>query len=393
MNHEHANGAPPLPSSATGPPSVRRERCRVALCISSLGPGGAERVSSALASYWARGGRDVSIVTVGSLDRDAYPLDPGVRRVALDLLRPSRNLAEAFVQGSRRVLALRRALDRLRPDVVVSFMRATNVLSLIAASGTGVPVFVCERTDPRHETTRAVWAALRRLLYPRAAGVVVQTESVGDWARSFCQRVHVIPNFVERPALTAMPGKDHGPRRLIAMGRLNPEKGFDRLIEAFARVADTQPDWSLAILGEGRERARLEALVRTLHVEHRVSMPGRAVDPIPHLAAAHLFALPSRREGFPNALLEAMACGLPAIAFDCPSGPSAIIEHEKNGLLLPAGDVASLADALHRLMASAADRASMGQNAREIATRLAPDRILATWDALLKSGDRESPPV
>ncbi len=358
---------------------------RFALVISSLSGGGAERVLSTLARYWARAGHDVSVVTVGSRQADVYELGPGVRRVTLDLVRPSRHVIEGLVHSTRRVLALRRALVRLQPDVVVSFMTSTNVLSLLAVSGTGVPVVVCERTDPRRQRIGTPWAALRRVLYPRAARLVVQTETVAGWARELCPRVHVIPNFVERPSSSAVPGIDRGPLRLIAMGSLRPEKGFDLLIEAFARVAASHPEWSLTILGDGPERARLEALVSRSRLQERVSMPGRMAEPLPHLVAAHAFALSSRREGFPNALLEAMACGLPVVAFDCPSGPAEIIEHGRNGLLVEAGEVSRLADALDRIMSSPSERARMGESAREIAIQLAPERVLPRWDAVVRA--------
>jgi glycosyltransferase involved in cell wall biosynthesis len=171
--------------------------------------------------------------------------------------------------------------------------------------------------------------------------------------------------------------------RLVAMGRLGPEKGFDLLIAAFARLAATHPEWSLTILGEGRERARLEALVESLGMTGRVSLPGRAADPLPHLAIAHVFALSSRREGFPNALLEAMAAGLPPVAFDCRSGPAEIITDGVNGLLVPDGDVDALAASLRRLMESPAERQRLGANARGVADVLSPDRILLAWDALV----------
>jgi len=361
----------------------RRERgLHVALVISHLGQGGAERVICSLAQRWAVG-NEVSLLTVGSSAGDRYPLPPGVRRVALDLLRPSQNFAEGVLQASRRVVALRRALVGLRPDLVVSFLERTNILALLATTGSRVPVFVCERSDPRHDAIGRPWAALRRLLYPRAAGVVVQTERVGAWARAFCPRVHVIPNFVERPAQVARPGIEHGPRKLLGLGRLAPEKGFDLLVRAFARVARSHPDWTLEILGEGKERTQLETLAGALGVRDRVSMPGSVVHPLPRLAAAHAFALPSRYEGFPNALLEAMACGLPVVAFDCQSGPREIIVHEKDGLLVRPGDTAEMALALDRLLGNTAERVRLGRNAMEVTVRFAPATVFQRWSALL----------
>ncbi len=355
----------------------------VALVIPSLTIGGAERFVCELARRWRLRGHEVSVITWWPRSADVLEVPPGVRRVALDVGAKSRNVVHAVVQAGRRVLALRRALAQLRPDVVVSFLHHTNEATIMAASGTGVPVFVCERSDPRHDHFTRHWALLRRVLYPRAAGVVVQTESVAAWARSFCPRVHVIPNFVERPPCLARPGVDRGSRTLVAMGRLASEKGFDLLIEAFARIAGAFGEWSLTILGEGPERGRLESLVAARGLQGRVSMPGRTAQPELALAGAHAFALPSRHEGFPNVLLEAMACGLPVVAFNCQSGPAEIITDGHDGVLVPTGDVRALAIALARVLGSSAERSRLAQNAREIAVRLAPEPIVDRWSTLL----------
>lgn len=173
------------------------------------------------------------------------------------------------------------------------------------------------------------------------------------------------------------------------MGRLAPEKGFDLLLEAYARIAGSHPGWSLTILGEGPERRRLESIVRAFGLAGRVSMPGRIEDPQGQLADAHAFALPSRYEGFPNALLEAMACGLPVVAFDCPSGPAEIVTHDRSGLLVPAGDVSGFATALSRVMGSAADRVRLGRSAREVVVRFAPDSVLDRWSRVLSEVVRQ----
>lgn len=370
-----------LPAPANGNPSG----ARVVLVVASLVEGGAERTVCNLAGHWLREGRDVHVLTVASRERDVYPVPAGVRRSSLDMGRPSRNVLEGLLQSGRRVIALRRALLALRPAVAVSFLGRTNVLTLLAALGSGIPVIVSERTDPRQERIGRPWSALRRLTYPYASAVVVQTESVAAWARKLSGRVQVIPNFVERPKLTACPEAGAGPWTLLGLGRLAPEKGFDLLLRAFGRAARSNPGWSLTILGDGPERQRLESLAGALRLRGLVSMPGRTADPVEHLAAAHAFVLPSRYEGFPNALLEAMACGLPVIAFDCPSGPGDIIRHAHNGILVPAGDVDRLAAAIRSIMRKPGERARMGRVAREVAITFAPERVLSSWSALLRT--------
>jgi glycosyltransferase involved in cell wall biosynthesis len=379
-NTPHALPRPPGgAAAAVAAPAPRR----VALVISSLSGGGAERVATALAARWAAAGHRVTIVTIGGRDLDVYPLPPDVERLCLNLRRSSPNRLVGLWRALGRVLALRRGLAALAPDAVVAFGDRTNVLTLLATLGTGVPTFVSERTDPRHAPNGWQWKLARRVVYRLARQVVVQTDSVAAWARARWSRVLVIPNFVGRPSLLAAPAGEHAPRTLVAMGRLAPVKGFDLLIDAFARVAAAHPDWNLAVYGEGPERAALEAQVRRLGLAGRVSLPGRVSDPTAHLAAAHAFALSSHHEGFPNALLEAMACGLPAVAFDCPSGPADIVTHGRDGLLVPPADVAAFAAALDRVMGSAEERARMGGNARDVALRFAPERVLGLWSDLL----------
>jgi len=298
----------------------------------------------------------------------------------------------------RRVRWLRQELGRRRPDVVVSFIDVANVLALLATRGTGVPVVVSERTNPLRHRVSWPYRLLRRLAYPRAANVVVQSKETAAWAASFVPagRVRVMANPVRATETEGEPELALPSRRwLVGVGRLDPVKRFEVLIDVFAPLAAQHPMWSLLLLGEGPERGRLEAAVRRHGLESRVWLPGavRVTDPV--LRQCHLFALTSRYEGFPNALCEAMACGIPAVSFDCPTGPREIVRDGVDGLLVPDGDAGALRAALDRLMGDDSLRERLGARATEVVTRFAAAGILGSWEALCvevaSSGNQPEP--
>lgn len=359
---------------------------RIVLVISALDCGGAERVMSIMANYWASRGEKVTLITLEHADRDFYPLDRRVRRVGLGLLAPSSNIYVAIKSNVSRVRRLRAAMRECQPDVIISFVHKVNLVTLFAAQGLRVPVVVSERTDPQCHAIEPIWSRLRRWLYPRAHAVVVQTTAVRDWAALFLpsEKIHVIPNPIEiRTEDTADIATNLNFRSpfAVAVGRLQPVKGFDLLVQAFARCEHR--DWSLAILGEGPDRGRLESMIRHYGLETKVHMPGKlsSVDNI--LRRASMFILSSRYEGFPNVLLEAMSYGLPVLSFDCPSGPRFIIEDGVNGMLVPAEDVNALASAMDRLMADRDERGRLGRQARDIVGTFSLDKIMNSWYQIL----------
>ena len=227
-----------------------------------------------------------------------------------------------------------------------------------------------------------IWERLRKWTYPRCAAAVALTDTVAQHLHTVVgQRpVYVIPNGIRVPSVTASDIAERDDRTIVAMGRLSPEKGFDLLIDAFARLAAQHPDWRLEIAGEGPERAQLQQQIDQRGLRQQVQLVGWVDDPAQFLSRGALFVLSSRYEGFPMSLLEAMACGVPVVSFDCDSGPRAIIRPEVDGLLVPAADTVALAHAIDRLMSDPVTRHSLGQRARAVVERFSLEVFVQRWN-------------
>lgn len=358
---------------------------RVTLLLASLARGGAERVAVTLMTELVRRGHAVTLLTLAAEDDDAFAAPDGVQRVPLAVTGPSAGAWDAIRSNAQRLLAVRRAVEASAPDVVIAFQSTVNVTALLALAGRRTPVVVSERVDPRAHPLPRPWAALRRLTYPRAAALVVQTSTLEAWAGRVARgtRTRVIPNPLGIEPMEHREGQ--GDRKtLLAVGRLEPQKGYDLLLAAFARICEHTPEWDLLVLGEGSSRRVLEVTVDQLGLRGRVRLPGASDDVPAAMAHADAFVLSSRYEGFPNALLEAMAHGLPAVAADCRSGPATLVQHEHNGLLVQPESIEALAAGLDRLMLDDDLRRDLGAAARAVRETYAPARIADAWDALLR---------
>ena len=361
------------------------KRRRVLWVISSLSAGGAERMISELANAFAERGHDVAVLTLSESGSDHYRLSESVERIALNAIWDSRTPWQSLVGNWRRSQMIRHAVQKYIPDVVVSFIDQNNVRVLAALPGSGVPVIVSERTDPRRHIVGRIWNVVRRLLYPFATRIVVQTDAVAGWARRVARSkcVCVIPNFV-RTLPPPVPSVARQTKAILAVGRLGREKGFDVLLQAFGQSGMAAQGIRLTVLGEGPERQRLESLADELGLAHAVKMLGVVPDPESWMAQTTVFVMPSRYEGFPNALLEAMAMGCPVIAADCDSGPGEIIQHGKNGWLVPVEDVGALATALRLFFDEESLRSRCSREAVKVREIYSKTVIVGQWENLIE---------
>lgn len=361
---------------------------RLTLIIYSLSSGGAERVMSNMANYWAEKGLDITLITLEKIKAPFYELNPRIKLKSLDIGQPSSNPLQGFLSNLNRLWVIRKAIRKSQPEAVISFMTRANVLVLLATVLLKIPVLVCEQVFPSFSVDSKIWKILRSLVYHRASRLIVLSESSLACFSSFVQRrTVIIPNPVFIPENGHHPNSETpvqpNGKTLMAMGRLAHQKGFDLLLQAFAKIADKHPDWSLKIWGEGELRPPLETQRDNLGLQDRVSLPGLTKDPYKEMKQADLFVMSSRFEGFPVVLVEAMACGLPVISYDCPSGPRDAIQNGINGLLVPPENIDELARALDDLMQNEEKRKDFANRAPEVKEQFGLEKVMGLWNSCL----------
>ena len=366
------------------------------MLLPNLTPGGAERVNVYLANALVEAGLEVDLVLLERVGPLEGLLDPRVRIVSL------------AAKGARRALGpLSRFLRSARPDAVLANMWPLTVVAWLAKLASRVQarlVFVEHTTWSISELrerrlTRWLNTVTMRLFYPRADAVVAVSdgsardlERVAKLPTGYVQTIH---NPVVREATDAGEATPTQPvqpvswlvgdhKRLLAVGTLKPIKDLPSLLQAFARLRE-RCDVQLLILGEGQERAALEAQIRALGLQNQVHMPGFVMDTVPYFAHADLFVLSSRGEGLPSVIVEALEQGTPVVSTDCPSGPREILEDGRYGTLVPVGDVEALAQAMEEALNRPHDHEALKRRAQDFSV----DKAANAYLELLLPGWRE----
>lgn len=353
----------------------------IAIIITGLGSGGAEIVVSQVASHWLAKGHRVSIITFDTPSDPIYHPMPETASIHRLGLLPAERRFGAYWSVARRLLRLRQTIGCEKPDIIVSFLTKNNLLALIATLGRGIPVVCSERNNPERQHAHPFWNSALQFGYRRAALIVCQTDAV---KRCFLppvrRKIRVIANPIRNPG---QPGERGYPHRLVAVGRLTYQKGFDTLLAAFGLLHRKFADWQLEIWGEGADRPQLEELIVSHGLQGKALLRGVSPRPGSWVEGADIFVLSSRYEGFGNVLGEAMAAGLAVVSTRCDFGPPEIVDHERDGLLVDSEDPFALAQGLARLMSDPPLRERLGRTAAISAGRFAPAKIMSQWDDVL----------
>ena len=353
------------------------EKKKIIFVIGSMRRGGAERVISILANEYADNGWEVQIITLLD-DSNDYILRDSIKVINITDDKKSRIQKIPFW-----LIQLRRTFKQFNPDAIVSFIARINILTLIASLGLNIKIIISERNDPKSDGRSWIVKIATYLLYPLAKSIVFQT----DWAKScFPQNIQNKGIIIANPVDVTITASKNKENKIVAVGRLLEQKNHKLLINAFSKVIEKYPDYKLYIYGEGKLRRELVNQVEELNISDNVFMPGNVLNIHEKISDAEMFVLSSDYEGLSNALLEAMMMGLPCISTNC-AGSNEVIEHEKNGLLVPIKDAKSLSESIVRLIQDRELAEKLGKNAMACSVKFKSENVISDWKNVIEEYD------
>lgn len=352
---------------------------RISFFIGGLSGGGSERVVCNLANYLSSKGFEIQILTLGD-DEPSYSLNKEINRVCLT---NKNDPAFFFVKSLKRFLRFFCFIRNNKTDIYIVFLPITTILVLLFKFMIRCPIVASERAFPSvYSLTKQ---KMLRWLAHLADGWIFQTPSQEKWYGYRVKNVPkvIIPNAINEEFLNA--ANDRVKEKIVvSTGRLTKQKNHDLLINAFAQVLKKIPDYKLYIYGEGPEKGNLEELISLLGLQHNVFLPGYSTDIKKEMSKASLFVLSSDYEGIPNALMEAMALGIPCISTDCGGGGAKyLIEDGVNGLLVPVRDRDAMSKSIEKVLSNPELAKLLGQNAHGICDRLSPKKIYGEWEKFI----------
>lgn len=346
----------------------------------SLSNGGSERVMVMLANELVDRGYKIDMLLCSSEQADTYTTD---RRVNLYRFYGKELYGVGFVYAW--FSFIRKHLRTKHYDVAISFLRNHNVLTLLAARNTKCRVIVSERNNPFAIKKKLdVFRLGEQILYPKAFNVVFQTEDIRRlYKHSIYKRSNVIPNPVN-PNILEPIAVDLREKYIVTAGRLHKQKNYPMLIRAFERFSKKYPTYKLLICGRGALENELKSLVKDLEIIDKVQFMGFIDNVDEIIRRASMFVLASDYEGISNAMIEALAMGVPTICTDCPVGGARMMIHSgENGILVPVGDESMLFEAMCKVIENPDYAMRLGQKAVKIKEMYSINKIADMWEEII----------
>lgn len=362
----------------------------IAFLTLSMSKGGAERVIANMCNEYLVHHYQVTIITCMKRPLE-YDLHEKIQVVTVDqnTEEAKQNMAVRFLRRRDR---LRKILGEISPDILLCFLPEPNMLACSLRRPWSLrnslcfPVIISVRNDPVREYKSKIRQIMMRALYPKADGYVFQTQDAMNYFefnKHIIENGCVIPNPLSR-AFIGFKKAEQRTQKIVSVGSLSRQKNHRLLIDAFAKIQDKYPGYIMEICGDGSLRKELQTYINEKGLSRKISLIGQ-VDDIPEqIHDVSLFVMSSDYEGMPNALIEAMALGLPVISTDCPcGGPRFLIEDGVNGRLVPVGDVDSLSMAMDEVLSDSVAACRMGEAAMEVQQKLHPDAINQKWEQFI----------
>lgn len=337
---------------------------KIMFFIPSFAFGGAERVTSYLTKYFAENNYDVTVGTTTEKIAEEYELHPKVIR---------------FYCSNRKDIQL--TIKNYKPQLIIIMFAPMAIFVVPAIKKYKIPYIISERNDPNNFAGKKITKMLYQHYMKRATGIIFQTY---DAQKYYHGKIKGVSQVIYNPLiLDSFPDIYNGIRekRIVNVGRLHYQKNQKLLIEAFSKIYDKYPEYTLEIYGDGELKEELSCFIKKLNLEKCVFLKGNRKDVLECERKATLFVLSSNFEGMPNALIEALALGLPVIATDCPcGGPKELIQNGENGTLIPLADVNSMASAIDELLSSPEKIYRYSAMAVKIREKLNANKVLYQWE-------------
>lgn len=343
--------------------------------MNNLVRGGAERVIIQLAKKFQEQGNEVLIIT-SFKGKDEYIIPTEINRLNLE---KRQDFGNRLRRNVRLIKKLRRIIKKDKPDVLIGFMQEPNFRVILATLGLKTKCLISVRNDPDREYSGKLGKFIGRFVLPLADGCVFQTEEARQW---FPIKLQKKSEIIYNEVGDAFFNVDYEPQKtIVTLGRLNQQKNQKMLIEAFSEIAADFPDRIVLIYGKGPLEKDLKDIIERKKLSQVIRLMGVTENVVNVLKNAEMFVLTSDYEGMPNALLEALAVGVPSIATDCPcGGPRMIIEQGENGILISPNDTKALAIQMKKILEDEALKKRLSQNAKLSAIKFKPSNVFSYWD-------------